>query len=377
MKITIITGPFSCLPPYSIGAVEKLWHSVGEIWIKQGADVTFISKKPKIVESNNNYKYIKGYERTGSWVKDFFKDLIYSFRALKQLPESDIVILNSLWTPILIRFFKHKYKISIYSVERFPKKQLSAYNSIGNINYFRCCSSAVYNELIRQSPKLKDKSWIIPNFIDTNIFKFDKLKKLSCNPTIVYSGRVHKEKGIDILVKAMELLYERDKIILNLKIIGAWDKERGGSGEQYVNYLKSIAPNINISWVDAIYEPEKLAQEVSKGDIFCYPSVAENGETFGVAVLEAMGIGLPVIVSNLDCFKDFITDGENALVFNHKDSKVEENLAYKIKELIESTKLFNKLSVEGARSAQKFSIEEISKLYYSKFEELLNGKSIY
>ncbi|EIF6168332.1 glycosyltransferase family 4 protein [Clostridium perfringens] len=372
MKITVVTGPFSCLPPYSIGAVEKLWNSVGVYLIEKGIDVTFISKKVNGIECDDNHKYIKGYERTGSWLMDFFKDFIYSFRALKQLPKSDIVILNSLWSPLLARFFKHKFKISIFSVERFPKRQLNIYSKIGKIDYFRCCSSAVYNELILQSPQLKNNAWVIPNFIDTKVFNCNKKRNLVSKPTIVYAGRVHKEKGIHLLVKAIQLLQQREQISLNLMIIGARDKERGGSGEEYINYLKEIGEGVNFNWIDPIYEPQKLADEICKGDIFCYPSIAEKGETFGVAPLEAMGLGIPTIVSALDCFKDFVTNEVNALVFNHNDKNAIEELAYKIKYLINSQEIFNKLSVEGAKTAKNFSIEEISKVYYSKFKELLD-----
>lgn len=377
MKITIITGPFSCLPPHSIGAIEKLWYSIGEGLIKEGIEIIYISKKPEAFEPKDNHIYIEGYERTGSWLRDFLKDLIYSWRALKQLPQSDIVILNSLWSPILIRFFKNKYKISIFSVERFPKRQLTVYNSIGKIDYFRCCSSAVYKELLNQSAQLKDKSWIIPNFIDTRVFNCNKPRKLSVEPTVVYAGRVHREKGIDILVEAVEYLYQEYGLKINLMIIGASDIERGGSGQEYVNALRERGANVNITWIDAIYNPKELAEKIKGGDIFCYPSVANKGETFGVAPLEAMALGLPVIVSNLECFKDFVIPSKNALVFNQNDKNAIEKLAYNIKKLIDLPELFNKLSLEGAKTARKFSVEEISKVYYKKFEELLNVKNIY
>lgn len=376
MKITIITGPFLSLPPYAIGAVEKLWYSIGQSLINKGIDIIFISKKPYNIDSNYTYRYIKGYERTGSWIKDFFLDFIYSFRALLQLEKSDIVILNSLWTPVLIRLFNKKVKFKIFSVERFPKKQLGIYNKIGKIDFFRCCSSSVYNEILKQNENLKNKSWIIPNFIDDNIFYLKEKRELSKDYKVVYSGRIHKEKGLDILIKALEYLYKKEKIEISLILIGPSDKERGGSGKAYINNLLSNASNIKIKCIDAIYNTEDLANEIRKGDIFCYPSVSNNGETFGVAPLEAMALGLPVVVSNLECFKDFIKDNENGLIFDHNSLNSHEDLAYKIKSIIDSKELFNTLSIEGAKTAKNFSVEEVSMQYYDKFKELLNEKGI-
>jgi glycosyltransferase involved in cell wall biosynthesis len=54
--------------------------------------------------------------------------------------------------------------------------------------------------------------------------------------------------------------------------------------------------------------------------VFVYPSLAEQGETFGLAPLEAMACGAVPIVSDLACFGDYITPGVNGLVFNHRAS---------------------------------------------------------
>lgn len=104
-KINIITSPFGCIPPYAIGAVEKRWKSCGDYYLKKGMDVVFISKSPdEEVENDENNIYIKGYGRTGSWTKDLFLDLIYSFKALWKMPKCDAVVLNTIWSPVLFAF---------------------------------------------------------------------------------------------------------------------------------------------------------------------------------------------------------------------------------------------------------------------------------
>lgn len=73
-KITIITGAYGCLPPYALGAIEKLWFQIGEEWKKMGYEVCYVCKKPKgeihLLDSN---VYIKGYERSNSVLKDTFQ----------------------------------------------------------------------------------------------------------------------------------------------------------------------------------------------------------------------------------------------------------------------------------------------------------------
>ena len=105
MKIDIVTGPFAGIPPYSIGAVEKVWYSLGIEWLQQGHDICFISKSTQKNVDSQQYIYVKGYARTGSWIKDFILDFIYSYKALRKAPRADIIVLNTIWSPVLYVFF--------------------------------------------------------------------------------------------------------------------------------------------------------------------------------------------------------------------------------------------------------------------------------
>ena len=96
MKVNIITGPFGCLPPYAIGAVEKLWYSIGTDMRNKGHQVIFISKKPLKESSMDDNLLLHGYERTGSWVKDFVLDFVFSIKALSKMPKCDMLVPYSL-----------------------------------------------------------------------------------------------------------------------------------------------------------------------------------------------------------------------------------------------------------------------------------------
>lgn len=371
MKVNIITGPFGCLPPYAIGAVEKLWYSIGTDMRNKGHQVIFISKKPLKESSMDDNLLLHGYERTGSWVKDFVLDFVFSIKALSKMPKCDMLVLNSIWSPILCLLFKWKYRRALYNVARFPKKQMGAYFAMSSL---ACVSTAVYNALIEQSPSMKSRACVIPNPIDTHIFCNEHMvKTLSDSPEVVYSGRVHKEKGLDILVKAVTRLHEVG-ISVGLRIIGATKIEDGGSGEDYVDYLESLVRGYRITWVEPIFSPSLLAKEIRKGDIFCYPSIAGLGETFGVAPLEAMGLGLVPIVSNLDCFKDFIVDNENGLVFDHTDVRCDELLANCLMRLLSDEKMYSEMSAKAIKKSAGFSVSRVSDMYMSIFKKVLGGE---
>ena len=140
-------------------------------------------------------------------------------------------------------------------------------------------------------------------------------------------GRIHPEKGLELLVNCFsKLCKEMDNI--ELSILGPYLGQQGGGGVSYLNKLKDIINDNNVNqkvmFIEPIFDEKKLFDTISTYDFFCYPSLAERGETFGLAVVEAMSIGLVPIVSYLDCFKDFIKPYENGFIFNHRHNAEDE-----------------------------------------------------
>jgi len=47
----------------------------------------------------------------------------------------------------------------------------------------------------------------------------------------------------------------------------------------------------DIDWVGPVFDADRLARHYERATVFAYPSLAEKGEAFGVAPLEAMASG--------------------------------------------------------------------------------------
>ena len=64
-------------------------------------------------------------------------------------------------------------------------------------------------------------------------------------------------------------------------------------------------------WRLGALESEELERLFRAADVFAFPSVKEG---FGLVALEAIAAGLPLVASDLDVFRGFLTDGESALL---------------------------------------------------------------
>ena len=367
MKICIIQGPFLPIPPFKGGAVEKMWYGLSKKFKNKKHKIFYISKKTNYLK-NKEYKNgiyhlrVKGYDYPKNLILSKIYDLFYAYRACKKIPNDiDIIVTNTFFAPLLIN--KNLKKKIYIDVQRVPKKQMFLYKKCGR---FRANSKFVHKKILSElGNKFKSKIKVIPNplpFISNKIFYKKNYKKI-----MLYTGRIHPEKGLEILINAINQL-DTD---WELRIIGPYMIEQGGWGIEYLKKLKKISKNLQIKFFDPIFDKNKLNEEYKNASIFIYPSVSEQGETFGLSPLEAMSFGCVPIVSNIDCFKDFITNNKNGLIFNHRN-KPTYNLKKKIKMLQNSKKLLKKLSNKAILVNKSHSLKKVADLFLDDFKNIVD-----
>ncbi len=131
---------------------------------------------------------------------------------------------------------------------------------------------------------------IIPNGIDIPNFFLKSISKLK---TVLFLGRIHPIKGIDLLLPAWKLIQDKH-LDWQLKIIGDDVGYHGSSG--YKLKMKNLSKDLKLKrteFLDPLYGNDKW-QAYKDADIYILPSYSEN---FGVTIAEAMASGLPVIVT--------------------------------------------------------------------------------
>jgi glycosyltransferase involved in cell wall biosynthesis len=374
MRINIATGPWFPVPAIQGGAVHRRWQGVAEVFAAKGHQVSILCRSypgQPDTEVINGVTYIRrgGLPQSTNIYLDLLKDLAYALTTCPTLPPADILVINDFWLPVFAGWRSQVGKI-VVNVARFPKGQFWLYKKVDR---FAAVSMAIQKGILEECPTAISRIKVIPNPVNTQIFSSSTLSRnANEDKTILYVGRIHPEKGLDLLLDAFAILFEQISSI-KLKIVGPVREDRGGGGKDYFLKLKKQAWGLPVEFLEPIFEPRKLANIYRQADLFCYPSLAEKGEAFPVAPLEAMATGLVPIVSNLDCFKDYIEEGKTGYFFDHRTSDRANNLAGIFKSAILDWNQTLHIGINAAKKARYFSYENIAELYLSDFAELIQA----
>ena len=321
MRITILQGAFFPVPPLRGGAVEKLWFQLGKEFSKLGHHVSHISRSfPGLPDDEYidgvHHIRIKGYDTPSGRLYLKALDFLYSQRAFDKLPPSDILVTNTFWMPIFASFKQSRFGRIMVSVERMPKGQMRFYK---NSCCLRACSTSVYRAINNEVP---DRINMVEKILNPLTFTPTEFPSLPKEKVILFCCRMHPEKGISLLIESFIYAFKLGLSGWSLRLVGPAEISAGGGGEHWLESLipPHLSSQYSIEWLGPIYDQDELIDHYQRSAIFVYPSLAEHGEALPVAPLEAMSFGAVPIVSNLECFQDYIDPFKNGVIFNHKSS---------------------------------------------------------
>ncbi|HEX8280882.1 MAG TPA: glycosyltransferase family 4 protein, partial [Chthoniobacterales bacterium] len=207
-----------------------------------------------------------------------------------------------------------------------------------------------------------------PEADDANVPAFNTRAK-----TLLYVGRVHPEKGLHLLIDAFTRLPAAVREHWKLVVIGPWESRLGGGGEEYRARLQTAAAgHAKIELRGSIFDPAELEREFRSARLFIYPSLAEKGETFGLAPLEAMAHGCAVLVSDLGCFHDFVQEGRTGFIFNHRSGEPAHTLREKIENVLRDEPLLARVAENGFAKSQEYRLSSVARQFLQDFEQVIH-----
>ena len=214
---------------------------------------------------------------------------------------------------------------------------------------------------------LNKKFEIIPNPIDSSLFKMESLKQ-NLNKSILYFGSLIRKKGL------LELPFIFNKVIENnpdakLILVGkdVPDIISGNASTwQMMQNLFSDKAIKNVEYLGGV-PYEAIKEKIQEAQICVFPSFAE---AFPVSWLEAMALEKPIVASNIGWANEMIDDGENGFL---ADPKKHEFYAKRIIDFLENEDLCQKAGQSARQKVEAFfDIKILAKQNIEFYNKIIN-----
>lgn len=242
--------------------------------------------------------------------------------------EADIVHLHNVWQPILLaaarecRRHKRPYVVMLngnldpWSLRQKPvKKRLAMFVAIRRM-LDGAAALHVGNEAEKEL--VKPLGLDAPAAVNPNGIFFEEIEPLPERGTfrrsrpmlrsrrfLLFLGRLHYKKGLDILARAFARIADRHPDV-DLVVVGPDDGARG----PFEKTMTELRLRQRVHLVGSLFGAEKYAALVD-AECFCLPSRQEG---FSAAIIEALACGTPVVISEGCHFPEVAEAGAGAVV---------------------------------------------------------------
>lgn len=201
---------------------------------------------------------------------------------------------------------------------------------------------------------------VLFNGIDIETYHRPHLQR-ETTPTIFFCGRHEPRKGLEVLLDAFLLLPEHFRL---------WIASDGPNiDELRARFSNESAVASRIEWLGQVAERDKL-DRLARCSVFCAPSL--RGESFGLVLLEAMAARTPVVASDIDGYRNVVTNDSNGVLVPAGDAA---SLAMALRSVTTDSVLAARLVEGGAARATEMSMWRLATRYLEIYREVLSAEA--
>ncbi|MBN2730902.1 MAG: N-acetyl-alpha-D-glucosaminyl L-malate synthase BshA [Balneolaceae bacterium] len=202
---------------------------------------------------------------------------------------------------------------------------------------------------------------VIPNFIDLERFKrtnkehFRKAISPEDEKIIVHVSNFREVKRVPDVVTMFAYILEHG---IKAKLLLVGDGPDRNRAEQRCREL-GICDQVRF-----LGKQEQVEEVLSIADLFVIPS---GSETFGLAALEAMGCGVPVISSNIGGLPEVNIHGETGYLCDLGDTDAMGKYGV---EILSDPKKHKRMSMKARKNAEKFDMDKMVSEYENYYKKI-------
>lgn len=358
-EITILTldkkGGFLEYIPNNVKLIEAEW---------------FKYIKPIIMDSPQNIikRYIKNYEflKILSFIYSYFKTkktndrYIYYKHVLKSIPECkekyDVAIAYAGPTEIIDAYISHKVKSEKkiawvhFDISKHKINKKLYNNLYERFNKIFAVSNECKKKLDEIMPAVRNKSEVLLNIVSENLINEMSESNIDFDDNykgikIITVGRLSKEKGQDLAIKALAKL-KKDRYDVKWYCIG-----EGNSRQEFEQLIKEYNLENDFLLLGATSNPYPY---IKNADIYVQTS---RHEGYCLTLAEAKVLNKPIVTTNFIGAYEQIKNNENGFIVSCNEN----DLADAIRNLIDEKKFCSKFS-KKLREEKIDTTNEVNKL---------------
>ena len=267
----------------------------------------------------------------------------------------DIIHFHTFWNPVLPwqirRFSQAKHVVTFHDTpkNRFVGRTIMPIAALGMFKLMDAIISVSETQASYINRLSKREISIIPNGIDLDEYlkPVEPIEKyLDGKFNLLFLGRLEERKGLIYAMKSYKALKQKNE---GLRLIIAGDGDERSVAEAFIR--KHSLPDVHL--LGFVSEEMKL-QLLKTADTFLTPALF--GESFGIVLLEAMAMGVPVTGFANEGYLNVLSDEQQKYFATPGDL---DGLIGRIQFMINSKPILKSLSEQGQKVVKAYDWKEI------------------
>lgn len=195
--------------------------------------------------------------------------------------------------------------------------------------------------------------------VDLDEYRFSEIP-LEEPLIIIFTARMLKEKGLEDVVAAAELMRSEYEGKIEFWLCGGLSDNPSAIKEDELNAL------VDGKYIKWLGHREDVPELLNKSAVICYPSYYREGVP--KSLIEASAVGRPIVTTDSVGCRDTVEDGVNGfLVAPHNP----EQIAEKLRKLIEDPGLMKKMGKASREIAERdYDVNAVARRHIEIYEKL-------
>lgn len=347
------------------GGAETYIQELASHWAHEGNAVTLFTSNDGHLPANGETDGVRIIRRGGFYTVYVIAFLYYMFHFRGKF---DIIIDSENGIPFFTPLFA---KEPVFCLVHHIHQEVFRRSLVWPLSSFACFLEKVMMPIVYRNSNFitvsesSRKEMLALHITKQNIEvinpgineKFLTPGKKSATPTMVYVGRLTKQKSVDVLLRAMPKIIAS---VEGVKLIIAGD---GEEMDKLQHLTKKLRLGNSVSFLGRVTE-DKKRDVLRNAWVFVSPSLVEG---WGITTIEANACGTPVVASNVSGLRDSVRDGETGILVPHGDTGA---LAKKVVQILTDQALRQTLTENAIEWAKNFGWNKSSK----KFIEVISRR---